>query len=79
MKKNIFPEHWDIYTNRSKNLILVGGSSQEGVGRCRNNQFRCNDGQCIPEAYECDGETIWGHDCDDRSDEHRGCRKLLAN
>ena len=40
---------------------------------CRPNQFQCNSGQCIPESYECDGETIWGHDCDDRSDEHRGC------
>jgi len=56
--------------------FCIGGSSQEGVGRCRNNQFECNNGQCIPEAYECDGETIWGHDCDDRSDEHRGCNRF---
>merc|ERR1712203_391898 len=42
---------------------------------CRRGQFTCNNGQCIPAGYECDGESIYGHDCDDFSDEHRGCRR----
>jgi len=43
--------------------------------KCRKDQFKCKNGDCIPKEYECDGEEIWGHDCDDGSDEHYRCPK----
>lgn len=33
------------------------------------NQFTCNDGQCIPHTWFCDGFS----DCEDKSDEPFGC------
>lgn len=33
--------------------------------RCEDNQFRCNDGLCIPASWQCDGDK----DCSDDSDE----------
>lgn len=38
-------------------------------GKCRDNEFECDNGRCIPKAWRCDG----GDDCDDNSDE-RGCK-----
>ena len=32
---------------------------------CKEHDFSCSNGQCIPESYKCDGLT----DCDDGSDE----------
>ena len=32
---------------------------------CRSGEFRCQSGQCIPEAYRCNER----YDCNDRSDE----------
>ena len=42
--------------------------------KCRKDQFKCKNGDCIPAEYECDGEEIWGHDCNDGSDEHYKCK-----
>ena len=33
---------------------------------CTEDQWRCNDGQCIPTDNRCDGRT---EDCNDQSDE----------
>jgi len=58
------------------------GGEDEGRRICLNrgchiDQFQCNNGQCIPSEYLCDGESILGYDCDDRSDEDwRNCRLL---
>ena len=48
-----------------KQACLLGEAGRE----CARNQFRCNDGQCIPARFECD-EIV---DCEDRSDEHSDC------
>ena len=50
----------------------TGYSCRDG---CRRDQFECNNGQCIPAAYECDGYSVWGYDCDDGSDEDWRCRR----
>ena len=36
---------------------------------CMENQFMCENKQCIPRTYVCNGIF----DCDDRSDEHQKC------
>ena len=36
---------------------------------CDNDEFTCDDGECIPDSQECDGRE----DCRDRSDEHANC------
>lgn len=41
---------------------------------CSSNQFRCNNGQCIPSYWKCDTKI----DCDDRSDEPNECIKLKS-
>ena len=37
----------------------------------RDNGFECADGECIYDAFQCDGES----DCKDGSDE-KGCRNI---
>ena len=34
-------------------------------GRCGNDEATCQNGQCVPRDYLCDGD----YDCTDRSDE----------
>ena len=34
-------------------------------GGCDSTEFTCDNGDCIPQNYECDGIS----DCDDKSDE----------
>ena len=55
----------DVCLNRD----IIARSCIDGVmyeyNKCRRNQFRCNDGECIAEKYVCDGI---GH-CMDKSDE----------
>lgn len=41
---------------------------------CSPNQFRCNNGQCIPNYWKCDTKI----DCDDRSDEPNECIKMKS-
>ena len=36
---------------------------------CREGEFRCSYGKCVPENLRCDGES----DCEDGSDEARLC------
>ncbi|KAK3804170.1 hypothetical protein RRG08_023533 [Elysia crispata] len=36
---------------------------------CHRNQFRCSDGDCIPQTWKCDGQS----DCEDGSDEGTLC------
>ncbi|XP_035827354.1 low-density lipoprotein receptor-related protein 2 [Aplysia californica] len=36
---------------------------------CHRNQFRCDDGGCVPNSWKCDGQQ----DCDDGSDEGSDC------
>ena len=42
---------------------------------CAVDQFRCDNGRCVPEDYRCDGDD----DCSDDSDEPDSCRKLLLH
>ena len=37
-------------------------------GSCNYDEFKCNNGNCVPKSYMCDGDN----DCGDRSDE-RNC------
>ena len=41
------------------------------VASCTSSEWRCNDGQCIPSSYPCDGEVP---DCTDGSDELNCCK-----
>lgn len=45
-----------------------------GEAACRDREFQCDDGLCINEDWQCDGEN----DCDDMTDE-RDCRKYILN
>lgn len=41
---------------------------------CHETDFHCNDGQCVPSKWQCNGNS----DCDDGSDEAPEiCRKFL--
>jgi len=41
---------------------------------CEGSQFQCQDGQCIPSGWECDGEQ----DCDNGEDENQPkCCKFI--
>ncbi|ELU18929.1 hypothetical protein CAPTEDRAFT_210412 [Capitella teleta] len=52
-------------------LIAPGAHAISGRAQCSYvSQFQCDDGQCIPRGWYCDGES----DCIDGSDEI-GCRK----
>ena len=39
--------------------------ANDGYSSCRYDEFRCNNGSCVPKSYLCDGDN----DCGDRSDE----------
>ena len=40
---------------------------------CKDDQWKCDSGQCIPDIYYCDG---YEH-CGDGNDESSGCSELL--
>jgi hypothetical protein len=42
--------------------------------RCANNQFRCYSGECVPEAWVCDGVA----DCDEKEDEEHCDNKVTC-
>lgn len=44
-------------------MLLIGHSHH--LQACREDQFTCSDGQCIPQVWTCDGDI----DCGDGSDE----------
>ncbi|KAG5681486.1 hypothetical protein PVAND_010916 [Polypedilum vanderplanki] len=44
---------------------LFPGSKKMRQRKCTERQFQCNNGECIPMKYLCDGEP----DCQDKSDE----------
>ena len=44
------------------------------IATCNKDQFRCGTGECIPDAYKCDGYV----DCPGHDDEHEDtCGKLF--
>uniref|UniRef100_A0A8K9UVC9 SCO-spondin n=1 Tax=Oncorhynchus mykiss TaxID=8022 RepID=A0A8K9UVC9_ONCMY len=48
-------------------------SAQELLNTCQSYEFACANGQCVPRAWHCDGET----DCLDGSDE-QGCPRACG-
>ena len=61
---------------KSWNFCLFSKSSSDHTNKgkerykaCREGEFRCSYGKCIPEYFRCDGEN----DCEDGSDEARKC------
>jgi low-density lipoprotein receptor-related protein 1 (alpha-2-macroglobulin receptor) len=38
--------------------------------QCRSDQFKCDNGECIPMSWQCDGHS----DCADQSDESKHCQ-----
>ncbi|XP_017846627.2 low-density lipoprotein receptor isoform X3 [Drosophila busckii] len=53
------------FLNVSGKLNTTLDISQSLPHYCEEKQFRCNNGQCIPIRFVCDGDS----DCDDHSDE----------
>ncbi|KAI4474327.1 hypothetical protein M0802_015665 [Mischocyttarus mexicanus] len=43
-----------------------------GIQSCKENEFKCTSGRCIPELWHCDGEK----DCSDESDEDPNICKM---
>lgn len=43
--------------------------------QCKANQFTCQDGTCIPQIWQCDGNP----DCDDDSDETAHCQHTVCS
>ena len=39
------------------------------VAICGSTEFTCDNGNCVPYSYKCDGAD----DCGDNSDEEQGC------
>lgn len=48
-----------------KGSMLLQNKTLPVESRCDANQFRCNDGLCIPASWQCDGDK----DCSDHTDE----------
>lgn len=53
------------------NCPRAGGDDYDSGDYCKYNEFRCNNGQCIPRREVCDNI----YDCADYSDE-TGCGKF---
>ena len=54
-------------------ILLVRSSFLITEGICPMNQFRCNNGTCIPISWACDGVN----DCGDSSDEIIPCSGIV--
>ena len=64
--------HHDLPINTPRLTMKVKSAVVVAV-ECRN-QFRCNNGRCIPYMYRCNAIT----DCEDGSDE-QGCSKSCSS
>lgn len=53
-------------------MICSCDPSNIATRECKEDQFKCDNGRCLPEDYKCDGDN----DCDDNSDED-DCSKLI--
>ena len=73
--KNIHPlGRWTWIVGNKSNICPEWEPNQEislTFSACRQDQFTCEDGQCIDIKYRCDHNT----DCDDQSDEI-GCKLI---
>ncbi|XP_071492673.1 MAM and LDL-receptor class A domain-containing protein 1-like isoform X7 [Diadema antillarum] len=47
-------------------VICYGGYTTPGYNHCNSWEYQCNDGQCIPDSWECDDIV----DCSDGGDEN---------
>lgn len=74
--KLLDPEDCDSLPESSNPNICVGQQEYDYVRRtvktltCQDDKFRCNDGDCIPKKWRCDGFA----DCTDKSDEEKCSR-----
>jgi len=46
-----------------------------GAGACEAGEFRCENGPCIPGAYQCDGKV----DCPNDNSDELDCSKSKMN
>ena len=52
--------------------LLFQGETTPASTTCREDEFRCNNNECIPQENRCNHR----YDCEDGSDE-RDCRKYM--
>ena len=50
-------------------MSVITASSQSADSDCRSSAFTCDNGRCVAESDECDGNN----DCGDNSDEQNCC------
>ncbi|CAD5211098.1 unnamed protein product [Bursaphelenchus okinawaensis] len=67
---------WAVLLSMAALVVQIQAGPRQDVQRkvstmptpskeCKENEFRCHSGRCIPKAWRCDGDT----DCDDGDDE----------